>query len=149
MKKLIYILLAVICGMLFSESLKAQREIQFAYDVAGNMTSRTILMPQNTTEDNSDLDVADVLEEYTDEIDEHVINLYPNPTKGKLVVEISNYQTNTKDKIVVYNMHGQLLKQISTLSNSNLIDLSSNSSGTYILKIFLGDKSTEWKIIKQ
>ncbi len=81
-----------------------------------------------------------------------VIKLYPNPTNGKISIEIENIQDKTN--ILIYSETGQIIfsKQFESISNSVIeqIDLSNYSSGTYIIKVINNDIiKTERFILKK
>ena len=70
-----------------------------------------------------------------------VIKLYPNPTNGKINIEIENIQDITN--ILIYSETGQIIfsKHFESISNSvtEQLDLSNYSSGTYIIKVINND----------
>ncbi len=61
-------------------------------------------------------------------------NLYPNPSNGSFIIEISG---NTKPVTVgVYNMVGQLVSEIALGTNQQqLVDLSTSQSGIYLVRV--------------
>ena len=69
-------------------------------------------------------------ERYEDNADGQKVIIYPNPTKGQLKIEIQGDEQITNALIYLY-------------------DLSGYSPGTYILKIIMGGKTSEWKIVKE
>jgi len=76
------------------------------------------------------------------------ITIYPNPTIGLVTVEISIREKDLA-RIVIYDIKGKLLLEYKNVSSITEIDLSNKPSGTYLLKIFIDNKPTTWKIIKQ
>lgn len=68
--------------------------------------------------------------------------IYPNPVTNKLYFKIENFQYL---KIEIFNLSGQLI--LKTFSKSDL-DVSSLSSGIYILKSQLNDAVSFYKIVK-
>ena len=68
--------------------------------------------------------------------------LYPNPTNG--VVHISAKES--VDAIRVFNISGQLIKEV---TNANLIDISSQRSGLYMIEIEDVGKTSVAKLIKR
>ena len=79
---------------------------------------------------------------YNTSINEHptranslIKNIYPNPVKDKLIVELNNHQNSSLD-IKIYSIFG---KELLTLANRNYnqhLDLNHLSSGYYILSVF-------------
>ena len=129
-------------------NLKAQREINFQYDASGNRTERTIYLPPDNSVNDSQFsfNFAELKE---DQLAVRDIKIYPNPTKGQLKVDISGIEFNSSDYIAIYSVKGSLLKRLSPVQTSNLINLDTYSSGIYIMIIGLNDETVKWKIVKQ
>ena len=70
---------------------------------------------------------------------------YPNPVQTNLYVEIPTQFSEVELKI--YNQLGQKVLQTDLTSESNTIDVSSLSSGIYLLKISTGNHSKTYKFI--
>lgn len=68
--------------------------------------------------------------------------LYPNPVKNLLTID----SKNTIEKIEVYNIQGQKVKSV---INRNTLDLSTVTSGIYLVKVFSNNNLITRKIIKQ
>ncbi|MFZ4399926.1 MAG: YCF48-related protein [Bacteroidales bacterium] len=80
-----------------------------------------------------------------DEI-ENNLKIYPNPTKSKIIIDISNFSQNCKLQICNYN--GQEVIQQQMKDNLVEIDMSNLANGVYFLKL-ITDKTVEVrKIIK-
>lgn len=133
--------------LLGTTSIKAQREINFQYDSSGNRTERTIYLPSGNSSNSTLLDRELKFEE--DKLGQREIKIYPNPTKGQLKVEISGTEFGTKDFISIYTLSGSLIKRISPLQTVNIVDLTTQVSGMYLMVISLGSESLKWKIVKQ
>ncbi|MDH7914032.1 FG-GAP-like repeat-containing protein [Winogradskyella sp. SYSU M77433] len=72
------------------------------------------------------------------------INLYPNPTSGKLFIN----SNKTYEKVLIYNTVGQKVKEIKFSKNESSIDMSSLKPGVYFLEV-LGDISKQtFRIVK-
>lgn len=75
--------------------------------------------------------------------------IFPNPAKDAFNVKLSN-ANNDNATVAIYNSVGQLVKTIS-LGNSSVlesnINISDLSSGMYIVKTTLGDKSSARRLI--
>jgi hypothetical protein len=80
------------------------------------------------------------------------IKLYPNPTHGLLLIEVSGAgETQALDpgnKIDVYDMNGQLVLHISPLSTYNTVNFLAKSNGNYLLKVTIMGQVKNYKIIK-
>jgi hypothetical protein len=70
------------------------------------------------------------------------VKLYPNPTNGKIFIEIGNYQ---KEFIVeVFDVAGKLI----LISNSQNIDISKQERGTYLFKINYANRTKTIRVVK-
>lgn len=121
--------------------------ILFGYDDAGNRTNRTIEIHSNLKKGALDEDF--IPEEFSDNLEELSFKMYPNPTKGLLTVEIENFTDETRASISIYDLQGRLIHSIKNATASNAIDLSNHSPGTYVMVLKAGDKTSEWKIVKE
>lgn len=70
------------------------------------------------------------------------VTLYPNPVSDRLFIK----STETIKAVTIYNVNGQLIKQVNTLGES--IDVTSLPSGLYFVKINTVNGETTKKIIK-
>nr|WP_319998175.1 T9SS type A sorting domain-containing protein [uncultured Draconibacterium sp.] len=76
------------------------------------------------------------------------IKIYPNPTKGNLIVEIPDFEAE-KINILVFNLQGkEIMNKTSSPNSINQLSLYNLPSGMYVLKIVAGQESSDWKIIK-
>ena len=152
MKKLIIAFMLTTTGFFVNTSLSyAQDRIEYEYDAAGNRLGRTIIM-SNRARSNNDMQESEPAPtaSYVDVIDgQTTVTIYPNPTQGLLKIDIDNMPENNQSSIRIYDINGKMLLLKSNVENSTEIDLSSQSSGVYLLKINLSGKTTTWKIIKQ
>lgn len=121
------------------------RDFYFKYDKAGNREARSTIpfSKKPATEEQ------EKQEPIKDAILIHDISIYPNPTKGELKIDITNLSDETSARIEIFDLQGKPVLQLSTNENSNILDLSKQPSGVYFLKIFIGEKSTVWKIVKE
>jgi len=69
--------------------------------------------------------------------------VYPNPVRNELNID-TNFRTI--EKISIYNLIGQLVKNV---SNKKTIDMSDLNSGTYLVKVQTNEGIIDRKIIKQ
>jgi hypothetical protein len=88
-------------------------------------------------------------EMYEDNADGQKVIIYPNPTKGQLKIEIQGDEKITNTLIYLYDLSGKLLINKKQYDSNIPLDLSGYSPGVYILKITMGGKSSEWKIVKE
>jgi hypothetical protein len=130
----------------------------YSYDDSGDRTSRTILLTE-ATGTKSEL-IYDSIQnnlsgsfkpedKFTDQLEESKITIYPNPTRGELVVQTSNFNPEEKMKIVIVDINGRIILQKTILKEYTDIDLTNKPSGTYLLKIHSNSNSSDWTIIKQ
>lgn len=77
------------------------------------------------------------------------IRIYPNPTKGRLKIEIAGYENSDRCVLRIFNTSGQQILSTHASSPWTELDISSRANGIYILYISLNNKETTWKIIKK
>jgi hypothetical protein len=75
--------------------------------------------------------------------------IYPNPTTGKLTLELTEISEKMSITIEVYSMKGEkLLMENLFGANIHLIDLSSKQPGLYFIRVMKEDKVGIEKVIK-
>jgi len=125
---------------------KAQNNVVYAYDNAGNRTERTVVLTKSVQGKSNNS------EYFKEEMGKQVVKIYPNPTDGLFSVEIINISDSDKvsGKLYLYDMTGQLLKKEEINSEKKIeFDLSKNVDGVYLLKIQMKEIESTWKIIKK
>jgi hypothetical protein len=90
-----------------------------------------------TTDESSLADIKDAIE----------VNLYPNPAKDKVYLEIKGFEKGVK--AVLSDLQGRILKEIEINTERMEIELNSLSSGVYYLKVFDTHSTQTIKIIKE
>ncbi len=125
-------------------ALTQYRAIGFGYDPAGNRTSRTMIIQENKSAYNNDLDMPE------DGLDWNKLGLrlYPNPTQGELRFEFENYPEDAKVHYVLYDLNGKMLLNEEMLNTSTFLDLGNYPDGNYILKLIIGKDAKTYQIIK-
>jgi len=142
MKKAISILFIIMLCLVTQA--KAQTVV-FAYDLDGNMTQRNLLVLPKQSAKASIEDQKPV----TDEIGDQKITIYPVPTKGLFQIAVTILDSKQKNYFKLYSITGRLLLEKNITNTSTEINISTYPAGTYLLDVFLGDKVSLWKVIKQ
>jgi len=151
-------------------------QIKFSYDNAGNRVRREIILqiksqqqndslqpPANDTvassvnldssaydqQDETGISDTNGTSQYADMLGDQQIVIYPNPTTGRLQVKITPFNTEIPAEITVYDLQGRLILEKSCTSELTIVDFSKFTTASYILKVRLADKQSEWKIVKQ
>ncbi|HWB28018.1 MAG TPA: T9SS type A sorting domain-containing protein [Chitinophagaceae bacterium] len=74
----------------------------------------------------------------------------PNPVKNSMTLHLNGAANNSKAQIVIFNMLGQKMQQVSQVANKDIIiNTSRFLPGTYIVSIQLNGKLLQQKFIKQ
>lgn len=159
MKNLIISICAVVCT--FALQAQTPPHISYTYD-NGNRVQRKYIDMSMTRQTQNNNDVSDSGERgdslkqddpepkpLLDKLSKHNITIFPNPTKGKIAVNITNLNSDEKAVVTIYDLAGKLYFQNSTSDLSTTIDISDRSSGTYFMRIEVAGKQTVWEIIKQ
>ena len=110
----------------------AQNHIKYTYDKAGNRIKKEIVLNRS------------------DRMNERIIQIFPNPTKGNLLITVSGDSENlTTGHLTLFNFAGKMVVKTEITSTTTSLDISSEPNGIYIMQIELGDEKTSWKIIKE
>lgn len=118
--------------------------IQYSYDAIGN---RILSERELPLRNNGNGSPSDTISRH-DMLSSHRITILPNPTDGRLIVEITGIETVDNTSIVVYNNNGSIVYSNAQIQAENEIDLTSCPSGMYLLIIKLDNETKIWKIIK-
>ncbi len=138
------------------------QDIEYYYDAAGNRITRKLIPPDPQvspieelgeettaeTESKTEVEVKSQPEVYNDLVAEKQFKIYPNPTRGKLKIDMLNYSWDTQGSIQVFDLTGRLVKQIENLNSSMELDITKEPAGSYIMIIIIGNEKSEWKIVK-
>lgn len=138
--------------LLATTGLKAQSNINFAYDAAGNRVSRTISLGSTKSAIGGDgiVEFETVKNFFTETLAEKKIKIYPNPTRGLLRVDILGYEDlNKNSTIQVFTNAGTLLYKTVALSQTTVINMTNEPTGLYLMVIIIEGERSTWKIIKQ
>jgi hypothetical protein len=127
--------------------------MSYAYNTGGNHLNRTTIVLESSGQkarktDNPAIKVNSppVTEE---KFGNQRVRIYPNPTAGILSVDIQGFEEGMKSSIYLCNLSGLLLIGKSPVSANNILDMSTLQTGTYVLKVTLGNKINEWKVVKK
>ncbi len=112
----------------YGNTIKNKASIYFDYNspIVTNTTTNTLGNP-NSVFELSDANQMQLL-------------LYPNPNNGEFEIEISDYKVSEKFKLEVTDCEGKILKTVFFKDNKISVDCKDFSSGTYLVKIFKGEK---------
>ncbi|OJU49332.1 MAG: hypothetical protein BGN96_11000 [Bacteroidales bacterium 45-6] len=136
-KSVLLFLLLLGCGI-------APAQVSFGYDAAGNRISRTITLARSAL-----VTKTDSVKPATEMLGDMQVKIYPNPTQGRLSVQVIGLPDGTSGTLGIFSLQGQLLLRGEASSSRTDLDISGQPVGTYILRINVGGKNTSWKIIKE
>ncbi|MBK8806687.1 MAG: T9SS type A sorting domain-containing protein [Bacteroidales bacterium] len=74
------------------------------------------------------------------------ISVFPNPTSDNVFI---NIRGELPTEIQIKSIDGVVLHRLSSVTESNVINISSLQSGLYIVSIVFADRVVEEKILKQ
>ena len=81
-----------------------------------------------------------------DEVNNHVLLIYPNPTSGIVTIELDSKFQTTKTQITVYDMIGRIVYE-TTIPKSTSLSLQMLTTGIYFINLKLNDLSITRKLI--
>jgi len=136
--------------ILFSAAPVFSQTVTYSYDAAGNRTAKTATVAKAPQAPNELQTVTDIPNVVTGKD----ILVYPNPTQGHFTVDIANLShENLKGEAYLYDTNGRLIEKKSIHSHSVHkklgFDLTHKATGTYILRLRIGENTFTWKIIKK
>lgn len=145
MKKMFLLVALVVSTSI--HSLTGQN-IQFDYDAAGNciVKYKTVVLPSHAKKNGND--TAQIAPQ-SEIISEREVIIYPNPTKGALKIEIKGATPETPIQYILTDLNGKTIYKIQSANMYYLFDMTSFSSGVYLLRVMIDDKWDTWKIIKE
>lgn len=140
----------IIALLLLANCIKAQSyQAEYSYDAKGNRILTNVvylsqLIKQEPLQDQFDVN-PDIELSVT-------VKIYPNPTKGNLLVEIESSSFEEvaypPSGIVLFDMKGKKLWETKSITELNTVDLSAYPNGVYILQLQLAGKHKAYKVIK-
>lgn len=109
-------------------------EYTYTYDAAGNRTGRMMVesafLPSELLKNlESKLPLTDK------EVTGPKIIVYPNPTDGHIVTEVSGWPKNIPLRMLIIDTSGRILVKKSDCSLTEAFDISGQPNGVYFLKI--------------
>jgi len=138
-------------GIFFSPTQK----FSYIYDDSGNRKERSCIVLKSKLQENSSssgvneqksenvLPVIDVIGERT-------IKIYPNPTKGQLILRITGAEYNETHSYNLFGINGNLILSGQGVGSVDIpIDMSSCINGIYILVVKSNGEQTSYKVIKE
>lgn len=121
-------------------------DISYGYDNAGNRVIRQVIMLRSPVKKNVANDTTKIVSSW---ILQTEIHIFPNPTRRLLQVNFSTLTHDNPTEIILYNSTGVVLQHRTATGLLEQIDMSNYSSGWYVLRVKVGKKYKEFKIIKE
>ncbi|MCL2072336.1 MAG: T9SS type A sorting domain-containing protein [Marinilabiliaceae bacterium] len=160
-KILIIIAVMIICNIdLAGQQLPSTSSINYTYDNAGNRVSRvytiSIVKPKTAeveieTEIETEIEIEGEGKEEEETlllIEDSKIEVYPNPVKDELFVEIMNGDNKETYRLVIFDSTGKMVNDTKRQGNGKEpIDMSMFPSGVYYLIISTKEGKLEFKIV--
>ena len=119
------------------------QDVDYFYDAGGNRIQRKLCLTcRKGTPDSTLVPIAMINRSLN-------ANIQPNPTKGKLEVNVTQEEMNFEVfQILVYDVYGREVRNVIQHVATFNIDLSNVVSGIYYVKLIADEKIKEWKITK-
>ena len=134
--------LIFILMMTFPCAICAQR-IGFTYDASGDQILREANYSRSRGMDMKRDSVS------TDRMQTHKITVSPNPTEGPLRVVVANLQDEDDCSLTLFDSAGKQMLFQQVTKEVNFLDLSSFTTGYYILRCAVNGECESIKIIKE
>ena len=132
------------------------QNFSFSYDDAGNRIERTLILstksmdhdPVVSGEANQE-EVKSEEEIINDPSGDISLNLYPNPTKGDVIVSIKTDKMLNNVSYRIVDLSGREVIKGPGNSDRFNIDMNDQSAGIYYLLISIDENERSWKLIKE
>jgi hypothetical protein len=128
---------------------------KYDYDASGNRIKREIVIEllKNNVVDSlkniyPNLNNIETFNNESEENNVNLLNIFPNPTFGKVNIITNSSNQNPSDLIII-NSTGQILLQEKITTTEYVFDLNNYAVGYYIFKITSAKNTGVWKIVKQ
>ncbi len=128
------------------------QKITFSYDNAGNRIERKVILKNATNAFIASTDKMtgggiDLEEILSENVGNKKITIYPNPTRGKLILEVMGVSYDSNIKANLLDMKGTLLTEVKVLPNSRTtIYMQNLSAGNYLLLLCINNERLTYKI---
>jgi len=76
------------------------------------------------------------------------VSVFPNPTTSQVQIRLENIPLTADGTITITNQLGQTIRQMPIMTNQQMVDLSSETSGIYYLKINVDGKTLSERVMK-
>lgn len=119
--------------------------VEISYDAAGNRITRKVLRVSMTSKGGYHTDSSF----YSDIMQSVQLRVYPNPTQGKIYIEMLDLTEDAPNKVRIFDNQGKLIYKNEGLGNAIEIDISRYPTGYYMVELHTNGEHTTWKIIKQ
>lgn len=121
--------------------------VRFSYDANGNRISRTIEAKKIEENGKNVEEENDFLALVKDQLGNVQISLYPNPTGGKVTIEMSEAMTNDINAMLT-TVTGSVIDNCRIQGLQHDFDLTGQPAGVYLLRLAAGNETRTWKIVK-
>ena len=127
-------------------ALAQTKVFEYEYDASGNRTQREFIQLKSAAVPGGE-SLSKEQQILEDTMDGYGIKIFPNPTKGMITVSISGLEKEPA-RVLVFSPQGRLIADKKFTGPENTVDLSAQPAGMYLMKIIVGELSTDWKIVK-
>lgn len=127
------------------------QRVLFSYDAAGNRVLRVVEeTPSDGLQTTSLTDSSQISIEKKPAISFlncTSYNIFPNPSDGKVTIEISGIPEQTGNKVIIYNSSGRVVRQENNAKSKTEVDLSNEKQGVYLISFQSASGNWQSKVI--
>ncbi len=121
--------------------------VRFSYDANGNRISRTIEVKKIEENGKNVEEENDFLTIVKDQLGIVQISLYPNPTEGKVTINMTEIPANGINATLT-TVTGSVIDNCWIQGLQHDFDLTGQPAGVYLLRLAAGNETRTWKIVK-
>lgn len=123
-----------------------QSDVGFAYDMSGNRVKREIIVHSSQ---GMKTRATSSTYSFIDNVGECSVHIKSDDGTGIIKVTFMNIKSEDDCNICVYTVSGIKLLSQSSCREENIIDISNQPRGVYVLQIMINNIPTTWKITKK
>ena len=148
--KPIHKLFTLLTLLIVSSTAFSQTPVEYYYDNAGNRVQRKviILTPMVVNNESPTEQPAELVSDIEDQFN---FSLYPNPTKGAILVEAEEaFMALEEKRMFVYDSKGKLLIERKFDQRQQVVELPDEATGSYLVKVTAsGGYYADWRVLKK
>ena len=130
------------------------QKMEYKYDPSGDRIAKIIYIDPNDPDSDFEPDGVNSNsriknpDSFTDNVDDIIIKIYPNPTPNKIFIELPPETQINNLNIRIIDINGNIIHETNRVLLRNEFNFENYSDGTYFLQLIGNKNNSNWTIIK-